>query len=202
MDESYENNRARLVGALAGRPVLSHETRGERFYRLPLAVRRKSGAVDEINVLVRQSQLEALELREEDRLCAEGELRSFNNRRGEGAKLVISLLARRLSFSAEEDANEIVLVGALCKPPTLRRTPLGREVCDLMLAVNRRTGRSDYLPCICWGQRAREAALWDTGARLRLIGRIQSRRYLKVTEEGTLEKTAFEVSASELELLG
>ena len=128
-----------------------------------------------------------------------GEVRSFNSRRGTGARLVITVLARELSVCEEEDDNRVFLTGTLCKAPVLRSTPMGREICDLMLAVNRRYGRSDYLPCICWGLSAREAARWEVGARVELEGRLQSRRYIKMTESGPVEKTAFEISALRLQ---
>ena len=200
MEQLIGNNEVRLTGAAAGRPVLSHESRGEAFYLLPLLVRRLSGTEDEIPLLLRRRQLEALELCEANRLCVEGELRSFNNRSGEGARLVISVFVRAISFCDGEDDNFVRLRGALCRPPRLRRTPLGREICDLMLAVNRSYGRSDYLPCICWGALARCMADQPVGTVLQLTGRIQSRRYIKLTEDGPLEKTAYEVSASEIEL--
>lgn len=199
--DMMENNYTRLCGVLAERPVFSHESRGQAFYRFPLEVSRLSGNVDRIHIIVRQEQLESLELKEAGRLCVTGELRSFNNRRGEGARLVITVFAKELSLCDEEDSNLVQLTGTLCKAPNLRCTPMGRDICDLMLAVNRRYGRSDYLPCICWGLRARDAALWTVGTQLRLTGRIQSRRYIKLTEDGPVEKTAFEVSASELEAL-
>ena len=191
------NNIVRLVGTAAGRPCLSHESRGEAFYRLPLTVRRLSGAEDELPLLLRRGLLEKLELREADKLCVSGELRSFNNRSGEGARLVISVFARALQFCEGEDENSVLLRGALCRPPTLRRTPMGRDICDLMLAVNRPYGRSDYLPCICWGPLAREISLCPTGTALQLAGRFQSRPYIKMTAEGPLEKVAYEVSAAE-----
>ena len=117
-----------------------------------------------INVVAREALLAALRIEEAERLCVQGELRSFNNRREEGPKLVITVFARALSLAGGgEDVNAITLRGALCKPPVLRVTPMGRDICDLMLAVNRRCGRSDYLPCICWGARARAAALYGVG---------------------------------------
>ena len=132
-------------------------------------------------------------------LCVQGELRSFNNRSGVGAKLVLSVFARELRFEEGEDDNRVSLSGLLCRLPNLRQTPLGREVCDLMLAVPRRTGRADYLPCICWGHLARKAALLSVGAALKLEGRLQSRVYLKQTEAGPERRTAYEVSVSEWE---
>ena len=202
MELTQGNNIVRLVGTAAGRPMLSHESRGEAFYRLPLTVRRLSGAEDELPLLLRRSLLERLELQEADKLCVSGELRSFNNRSGEGARLVITVFARALQFCEGEDENSVLLRGALCRPPTLRRTPMGRDICDLMLAVNRPCGRSDYLPCICWGPLAREVSLCPTGTALQLAGRFQSRPYIKMTADGPVEKVAYEVSAAEIERLG
>ncbi len=201
MEYTTENNMVRLVGTAAGRPELSHESRGERWYRLPLNVQRLSGTEDRLPLLLRERQLEALELREADKLCVTGELRSFNNRSGVGARLVLSVFVRTLGFCGGEDENLVRLRGALCRPPRLRRTPMGRDICDLMLAVNRPCGRSDYLPCICWGAPAREFSLCPTGTRLQLTGRFQSRAYRKLTGEGLLEKTAYEVSAASVERL-
>ena len=194
MDMIPENNVLRLVGTLAGRPAFSHSGRGVEFWQFPLSVLRLSGTADVLNVSVRRELLEAAALSAGDKLLVQGELRSFNNRRGEGAKLVITAYARELSLCSGEDENRLQLLGTLCKAPTLRQTPLGRDICDLMLAVNRHYGRSDYLPCICWGALARQAAGWQVGDRLRLEGRVQSRSYLKLTEEGTVERTAYEVS--------
>ncbi len=200
MENICDNNHLRLVGTAAGRPEPSHENRGELFYRLPLAVRRLSGTEDLIPVLLRRRLLESLAIGEADKLCVTGELRSFNNRSGVGARLVITAFARTAAFCEGEDENLVRLRGTLCKPPKLRRTPLGREICDLMLAVNRPWGRSDYLPCICWGALARALALCPAGTLLQLTGRVQSRRYVKQTETGPLEKTAYEVSAAEIEM--
>ena len=201
MDESYTNNRAELRGVLAAAPAFSHTSRGERFYVFPLETRRLSGTADTINVIARESLLRSAEVLEAGRLYVAGELRSFNNKSGVGAKLVISLFAREIAFDEGEDMNYVSLEGTVCKPPTLRCTPLGREICDIMLAVNRRCGRSDYLPCICWGRRAREYSALGVGSRLALEGRIQSRPYIKIIDGEPVEKVAFEVSASRLSRL-
>ena len=180
-----------LCGALAAAPRFSHLSRGERFFIFPVETRRLSGAVDTINVVAREALLAALRIEEAERLCVQGELRSFNNRREEGPKLVITVFARALSLaSGGEDVNAITLRGALCKQPVLRVTPMGRDICDLMVAVNRRCGRSDYLPCICWGARARTAALFDVGDGVELTGRVQSRQYIKLIDGGLVEETA------------
>ncbi len=201
MDEALCRNTVELCGALAAAPRFSHLSRGERFFIFPVETRRLSGAVDTINVVAREALLAALRIEEAERLCVQGELRSFNNRREEGPKLVITVFARALSLAGGgEDVNAISLRGALCKPPVLRVTPMGRDICDLMLAVNRRCGRSDYLPCICWGARARAAALYGVGDAVELTGRVQSRQYIKLIDGEPVEKTAYEVSASEIRL--
>lgn len=199
MEETTRNNYVLLRGTPCGEAVWSHAARAQDFYMLPLEVRRLSGASDTLNITLRASSLPLLA--EGERLCVEGELRSFNSRRGEWPRLVITVFARSLRPAEEDDENLVELRGTLCRKPSARTTPMGRDICDLLLAVNRPYGRSDYLPCICWGATARESALWDVGTRIFLRGRIQSRNYWKLTEHGTEERTAFEVSAAEIELL-
>ena len=199
MDMTYESNYTRLCGSMAGSPAYSHSSRSQQFYIFPLEIERLSGNRDIINIVVRREQLAELAVQSSGKLWVEGQLRTFNNRHGQGAKLVISVLARQLGFCDGEDENLVQLSGTLCKAPNLRTTPMGRDICDLMLAVNRHYGRSDYLPCICWGIKAREASQWTVGTQLRLQGRIQSRNYIKLTEDGPVEKTAFEVSVTEIE---
>ncbi len=194
MDESNIRNHAVLRGILAAAPAFSHMSRGERFFIFPVETRRLSGTADTINVIARESLLRSAEIMEAGRIQVTGELRSFNNKRGEGARLVITVFAKELGFTDGEDMNVIELAGTLCKPPNLRVTPMGRDICDLMLAVNRRCGRSDYLPCICWGRRAREYSQLQVGDRLSLTGRIQSRPYIKLIEGEPVEKVAYEVS--------
>ena len=201
MDRMEANNYTRLCGRMAAAPAFSHSSRGLDFYLFPLTVERLSGNTDTLNILVRKEQLAALDPAVDGKLCVTGEVRSFNSRRGTGARLVITVLARELVFCDEEDGNTVLLKGTLCKPPNLRSTPLGREICDLMLAVNRHYGRSDYLPCICWGLTAREAAGWDVGTHVALEGRIQSRDYIKLTETGPLQRTAYEISATQVRRL-
>ena len=201
MDKTGENNPVRLCGVMAGLPQFSHSSRDQEFFGFPLEVQRLSGAVDTMNIILRQSHLALLETANAPRLLVRGQLRSFNNHRGEGARLVITVFARELSFTDEPDGNDVFLRGVLCKPPNLRCTPMGRDICDLMLAVNRPYGRSDYLPCICWGSKAREAAHWAVGDRMELEGRIQSRPYIKLTDDGPLQKVAFEISAAEIRRL-
>ncbi len=201
MELNKENNAVRLCGVMAGPPVFSHVSRGRRFYSFPLEVRRLSGTADRLNVLARPELLAQVEAQEREKLLVLGQLRSYNNRRGEGARLVLTVLARELTLCDGSDENAVALRGTLCKEPNLRVTPMGREICDLMLAVNRSYGRSDYLPCICWGSLARQASRWTVGERVELSGRFQSRSYVKLTETGPVERVAFEVSAAEVSLL-
>ena len=198
MDENISRNTARLCGVIAAAPAFSHSGRGECFYTFPLEVARLSGATDKINIIVRDELMESIQLCEAEKICVVGELRSFNNKSGEGAKLVITVFAKELYLCDDDDLNEVHLIGTLCKKPNLRMTPMGRDICDLMLAVNRRYGRSDYLPCITWGPKAREAAEWDTGTMVTLEGRIQSRNYIKIVGGDPVEKTAFEVSVTDI----
>jgi primosomal replication protein N len=201
MDMIQENNRVRLCGTMAGPPCWSHRAGMRAFYVFPLAVQRLSGSSDVLNIVLRREQLEAVEVTERPRLLVEGELRIFNNRRAEGAKLVLTVLAREIRLTDEPDDNRVTLTGTLCKAPNPRVTPLGRDICDLLLAVNRRGKRSDYLPCICWGSCAREAARWTVGTVARLEGRFQSRSYVKLTETGLEPHVAYEVSAARVEAL-
>ena len=198
MDENISRNTARLCGVIAAAPTFSHSGRGESFYTFPLEAARLSGATDKINIIVRDELMESIQLCEAEKICVVGELRSFNNKSGEGAKLVITVFAKELYLCDDDDLNEVHLIGTLCKKPNLRMTPMGRDICDLMLAVNRRYGRSDYLPCITWGLKAREAAEWGTGTMVTLEGRIQSRNYIKRVSGDPVEKTAFEVSVTDI----
>ena len=201
MDMNQENNRVLLCGTMAGAPQYSHSAGGQRFYSFPLQVQRLSGSSDVLNIVLRREQLAAVEVGEQARLRVKGELRSFNNRRDEGARLVLTVLARELTLTDEPDDNRVWLTGTLCKAPNPRVTPLGRDICDLLVAVNRRGARSDYLPCICWGSCAREAAGWNVGTVIRLEGRFQSRAYMKLREDGLERRVAYEISASTLAAL-
>jgi single-stranded DNA-binding protein len=185
-----------------GEPEFSHTNHGEDFFRFPLRTYRLSGAADQVNVLISRTLLETQPVHEGDRLAVEGEVRSFNNRTGTGSRLVITVLARSvLPAGEEQDDNRLVLAGVLCKMPNYRQTPLGREICDLMLAVNRKYGRADYLPCIAWGALAQRSARLLVGDGIRLEGRLQSRSYTKLTEAGQVKRIAFEVSIMTMELV-
>ena len=187
-------NRVHLCGQADGAPTLSHVNHGCAFYRFPLAVLRLSGQADKLQVIVSQAQLEAVPVQAGDTVTVLGQLRSFNNKSGQGSRLVISVFAQQLLAGGEAPFNQIQLSGVLCKQPVLRRTPLGREICDIILAVNRRYGRADYLPCIAWGAVAAQTAEMHTGQRLTAEGRVQSRTYTKNEGGMATERTAYEVS--------
>ncbi len=189
------NDMVRLCGVLAGAPEFSHAGRDGDWYTFPLAVERLSGAEDVINIVLNRRDLDMLETRPLPRILVTGEIRSYNNRSGSGPRLVITVLAREIAFTEGDFENFARLTGTVCKAPTLRRTPMGREISDLMLAVNRPYGRSDYIPCIAWGAVARRAAQWPVGAVVTVTGRLQSRAYIKMEGDTPVEKTAYELSA-------
>ncbi|EOS63855.1 single-stranded DNA-binding protein [Oscillibacter sp. 1-3] len=189
-------NEVLLEGVALETPSLSHENHSTRFYRFPLQVPRLSGQVDVLPVLLPEPQL--AQVKEGADIRIQGQLRSFNNRSGVGSRLVLTVYAQRLSPGLDEPCNQILLSGTLCKPPVFRRTPLGRSICDLMLAVPRKYGRADYLPVIAWGQLAVRAGRLQVGDFLALEGRVQSRTYHKVTDLGTEERVAYEVSMMHL----
>lgn len=191
----YSANRILLRGELAQLPAFSHENHGRRFDRFALRVARLSGTVDVLSVIVPEQTLCALDPSGGELLEVTGQLRSFNNRSGAGHKLIISVFCDELRACDGAPDNQVQLTGALCKPPVFRRTPLGREICDIMLAVNRAYHRADYLPCILWGRTAREVAELPVGARLHVEGRLQSREYIKTLPDGSEKRVAFEVSA-------
>lgn len=198
MRTSWNENHAVLRGTAAAEPVFSHTNHGVDFFVFPLSVPRLSGTEDRLNVVVPQPLLAECPPTPGRQLEVTGEVRTFNNRTGPGSRLVITLLARALSDTEEPPCNQLTLSGVLCKPPVLRRTPLGREICDLMLAVNRRYGRADYLPCIAWGALAQRCDGLAVGDCVELEGRLQSRLYQKVVGGVTQERTAFEVSVTTL----
>lgn len=196
---SADINRVQLHGRLGAAPVPSHVNHGVEFYRFPLVVARLSEAEDKINIVapcVLIGQIEPLALGQE--LTIQGEVRTFNNRTGCGSRLIISTFARELKAEEGEDKNQLELSGTLCKPPSLRATPLGRTICDMILAVNRRYGRADYLPCIAWGSLAHRCGGLEVGDQVRLSGRLQSRLYTKTVGDRMEERTAFEVSVMSL----
>jgi len=199
MDETHIINKVVLRGTLFEPPHFSHKSREECFFQFPLEIGRLSGTSDIVNIVARESLINELEVSEKLKLSVVGELRSFNSKSIGGPKLIITVFAREIFFDDGEDINRIELSGTLCKPTNLRITPMGREICDIMLAVNRHYGRSDYLPCIAWGSRAKDTAEWTVGTMIRLDGRIQSRKYIKNIDGNSVEKTAYEVSVVNIE---
>jgi primosomal replication protein N len=193
-------NKVVLRGRVAGEAVFSHQVHGIAFHRFPLAIPRLSGREDVVNVLLPAPSGQEALLQPGNWVEVTGEVRSFNNRGGSGSRLVITVLARTLSPAPEDPCDQVTLRGVLCKPPVFRRTPLGRDICDLLLAVNRRYHRADYLPCIAWGALAHQCSMLTTGDRLALEGRLQSRIYWKTIGETTQERTAFEISLSTAQL--
>ena len=189
-------NEVLLEGTATELPSLSHENHGTRFYRFFLEVPRLSGQADVLPILLRSDLVPQVTVG--GQLRVRGQLRSFNNRSGVGNRLVLTVYTQELLPGIGEACNQIRLAGTLCKPPVFRRTPLGRSICDLMLAASRRYGRADYLPVIAWGQLAVEASRLQVGDSLALEGRVQSRIYRKVTDQGAEERVAYEVSMMHL----
>ena len=188
-------NQITLCGTLAEPPALSHENHGTRFYTFPLEVERLSGTTDTLRIVAPEAVMEACDPFGGSRLRVSGQIRSFNRRTEQGRKLVISVYAEALATCEDPPANEATLRGVLCKAPVFRRTPLGREICDLMLAVNRPYNRTDYLPCIAWGRTAEAVSSLSVGTTMALTGRLQSRIYVKQLETGREQRVAYEVSA-------
>lgn len=199
MQTSWNENKAVLRGVVADSPVFSHENHGVTYEHFSLSVLRLSGVEDQLNIVAALPLLEACPLVPGMEVEVGGEVRSFNNRAPSGSRLVITVYARTLEVAAGEHLNQLELAGILCKSPILRRTPLGRDICDLMLAVNRRYGRADYLPCIVWGALAQRCGALAVGDGVRLEGRLQSRTYQKVTDSGTQDRIAFEISVMKME---
>lgn len=198
--ENFTNSGV-FCGWVSSAPQLSHENHGRKFYKFLLEIPRLSGTADLLPVVAAEDVLDAAAVTDGDFIRIEGQIRSFNSRAETGRKLIISVYADALNCCDGQPENAVSLTGVICKMPTLRRTPLGREICDIMLAVSRRYHRTDYIPCILWGRTAQECALLSTGSRLELHGRLQSRNYLKVLEDRTEERTAYEVSVAEAYLL-
>ena len=191
----HSENTVILRGELQGLPQFSHENHQKQFYRFVLGVKRLSGAVDLLPVIVESRILQAIDLSGGDMLRVEGQIRSHNLREDGVRRLLIFVFAATVTAEEGEPINDVALCGPLCRNPTYRRTPLGREICDIMLAVPRAFHRADYLPCILWGRTANQIAACRTGERICLQGRLQSRVYTKLTDEGAQQRTAYEISA-------
>ncbi len=198
-----ENNKVKLMGRVAEEPVLSHRVYGEGFYKTVIAVERLSGACDMVPVTVSERLLMSCPAVVGEDYFITGQFRSYNNYSDTGSRLKLTVFAKTFcpAYEGDEDEpNDIFLDGYLCKEPVFRSTPFGREIADMLLAVNRSYGKSDYIPVIAWSRNARFCASLPVGTHIRIYGRIQSREYQKKTEDGTVIKTAYEISASKLEL--
>lgn len=203
-DKIIENNQVSITGKIDTGFTFSHQVFGEGFYTMELLVKRLSDSEDRIPVMVSERLLDITQDYVGEYIEIQGQFRSYNRHEEKHNRLVLSVFARELRFIEEDEeflpTNQIFLDGFICKPPVYRKTPLGREIADVLLAVNRPYGKSDYIPCICWGRNANFARSFEVGGRLHIWGRIQSREYIKkLSETETEKRTAYEVSVSKLE---
>ena len=194
------------MGKIASGFTFSHQVYGEGFYLVDLLVKRLSDSEDRIPLMVSERLVDVTQDYEGEYIMVQGQFRSYNRHEEKKNRLVLSVFVRELTFVEEADdsikTNQIFLDGYICKPPVYRKTPLGREIADLLLAVNRPYGKSDYIPCICWGRNARYASAFAVGGHVLIWGRIQSREYVKKLGENQAEKRiAYEVSVSKLEYM-
>ena len=205
-DKVIENNQVTVMGEIVSGFSYSHEIYGEGFYMVDVKCKSLSESFDIIPVMVSERLMDVSEDYIGELICVNGQFRSYNRHEERRNRLVLSVFAREVSFIEEMEesskTNQIFLDGYICKEPIYRKTPLGREIADLLLAVNRPYGKSDYIPCICWGRNARYANNFHVGERCEVWGRIQSREYMKKLDEENVERrVAFEVSVSKLELM-
>ena len=203
-DKIIENNQVTIIGEVASEFVFSHEVFGEGFYMVDVLVKRLSNSDDRIPLMISERLIDVNQDYTGEYIMATGQFRSYNQHEEKKNRLVLSVFVREVSFVEEEldgaKTNSILLDGYICKRPIYRKTPLGREIADLLLAVNRPYGISDYIPCICWGRNARFASGFEVGEHVQVLGRIQSREYVKKLSETESEKRiAYEVSVSKLE---
>ena len=204
-DKMFENNQVSLVGEIISDFAYSHEVYGEGFYMVEISVNRLSNFVDYIPVMVSERLIDVSCDYRGACVYITGQFRSFNRHEERKNRLVLSVFARELEILEEVDeesvTNQIFLDGYICKEAVYRKTPLGREIADLLVAVNRSYGKSDYIPCICWGRNARFASTFEVGTHVQVWGRIQSREYVKkITETETEQRIAYEVSVSKIEV--
>ncbi len=194
------------MGQVASEFEFSHEVFGEGFYIVEVLVKRLSNSCDRIPLMVSERLIDVTQDYTGEFIMASGQFRSYNRHEEQKNRLVLSVFVREISFMEEEPdgskTNSILLDGYICKEPIYRKTPLGREIADLLLAVNRPYGKSDYIPCICWGRNARYASGFEVGEHVQVLGRIQSREYVKkLSETETEKRVAYEVSVSKLECM-
>lgn len=188
-------NQITLRGSLLSLPRISHENHGKKFYRFTLEVSRLSGTADLLPIVAEEHLVQGMDPDGGEMVTVKGQVRSHNVRSGGARHLLIFVFASSITVEDGEAINDCYLEGPLCREPVYRRTPLGREICDIMLAVPRPFRRADYLPCILWGRTAQEGSRCRTSDTVRIRGRLQSRNYTKLTEEGPEERTAYEISA-------
>ncbi len=205
-DKVIENNQVVIMGEVVSDFVFSHEIFGEGFYMVDVNVPRLSDSSDIIPLMVSERLIDVEEDYKGLNIMVQGQFRSYNRHEERKNRLVLSVFAREIEFVEEtpesSKTNQIYLDGYICKEPIYRKTPLGREIADLLLAVNRPYGKSDYIPCICWGRNARFASNFSVGTRCEIWGRIQSREYMKrLSDEDAEKRIAYEVSVSKLELV-
>ena len=196
----HTTNYITLRGSLVDLPTFSHENHGRRFFRFFLEVCRLSGTADILPVIAEESLIGGIDPTAGEMLTVTGQVRSYNCRTPDARRLMIFVFASTLCAEDGEPINDCMVEGPICREPTYRRTPLGREICDVMLAVPRAFHRADYLPCILWGRTAQEMASCHTRDRIRICGRLQSRVYTKLTEDGPQERVTYEISALSAEL--
>ena len=206
MDKIFENNTVEVAGEVVTEPIYSHEAFGEEFYIFNISVKRLSGMLDIIPVTISERAINISEIRVGKRFKIYGQFRSFNKHMEHEHRLILSVFARDIMELDDNqlDVNEnyITLDGYICKEPIYRKTPLGREIADLLIAVNRSYGKSDYIPCIAWGRNARYSSDLDVGTHVKICGRIQSREYTKrISETESEQRMAYEVSVSSIELV-
>ena len=205
-DKILENNQVSIVGEIISDFQYSHEVYGEGFYMVEVAVSRLSNFSDYIPLMISERLIDTSQSYIGQKVYVTGQFRSYNRHEELKNRLVLSVFVREIEFIEEETeemkSNQILLDGYICKDPIYRKTPLGREIADLLVAVNRSYGKSDYIPCICWGRNARYASGFEVGEHVQILGRIQSRDYVKkISETETQTRTAYEVSVSKLECM-
>ena len=202
-----ENNYLVLVGEITSEKKFSHEIYGESFYTFNLNVPRLSEVEDVIPITISERLISNFDVSVGRKIIVEGQFRSYNSYENERSRLVLTVFAKDImEYNAEEQgervSNEVTLTGYVCKKPIYRKTPFGREISDLLLAVNRAYNKSDYIPCIAWGRNARFCENMEVGTEIKVTGRVQSRIYEKKLEDGTIEpRVAYEVSVANLELV-
>lgn len=213
MNTNYsDNNHIILVGKVTNDKKFSHEIYGEKFYIFNLSVPRLSGNADVIPITISERLLELEDLEIDKKIIVEGQFRSYNSYENERNRLVLTVFAKDVKFIENQEAeievskefisNEVTLNGYICKKPIYRQTPFGREISDILLAVNRAYNKSDYIPCIAWGRNARFCENIPVGTEVKIVGRVQSRTYEKKYDDGRVEaKVAYEVSVASLEVV-